>query len=242
MRYVSVLLVALNCFISLSCNKSAVTDSPPDTLPPPKFMLLRNYSVYIDSLYYKAWSDSTWERFARFTTLNGISYSVTITDAGNEYYYGPLGYSGFKPKGQSLIIFDAPMPSLPDTVLFNITYTRQTTFYFQGYNYTMKAEQMLQDTVSVSVPFGIFRPCLWFSGKTTLSAGGQSDMQSTQSWLAIGPGDIKETLNSGVTIIMVRGRVNGRGWGMSLNKGEGQDSAERASHFATDIMRPLTRF
>lgn len=227
----------ISSILSFSCKKEDSPVSTP-TPPPPKIILLTGYGSSIDSSFYKMWSDSSWERFNRIVTVNGITYVTVITNDGNEYYYSVLGYAGFKPQGQSLIIFDRPLPSLPDTIIFNQTYVRETSFFYQGYNYSLKAEQSLQDTVSVTVPFGTFNPCLWFKSKNTLSAGGQSEVQNTQFWLAKGPSDIKQTLNSGLTIVMVRGRVNGQGWGMPFPK---QLPATRSdpSSFIADIAKPL---
>jgi len=175
---------------------------------------MNGYGMYLDSAYYEIWSDSSWEKFNHIINFNGHNYVTTINKNGDEYYYDAVGYAGFKAKGQSLIIFDKPVSSFPDSIVFGQEYTRGTTFYYQGYNYTMKYQQTLQDTVSVSVPFGVFDRCLWFKSTYTLSAGGQSSTSSGQFWLAQGPGAIKQTLNSGITIVMVRGIVNGKGWGM----------------------------
>jgi hypothetical protein len=229
----SLLILSLLC---LSCKKE---DSPVSPTPSPKIMLLSEYGSLIDSAFYKMWSDSSWERFNQVVTLNGITYVTVISNDGNEYYYSALGYAGVKPQGQSLIIFDRPLPSLPDTVVFGQTYTRETSFFYQGYNYSLKYEQYLQDTVSISVPFGTFNPCLWFKSMSTLSAGGQSQTQNGEFWLARGPSDIKQTLNSGLTIVMVRGRVNGQGWGMPFAK-QSPDNIFKESHrFVADIVKPL---
>ena len=232
-RLISVLVFSSLIF---SCNKSSDPVSPEE--PPKRTMTLDAYGEIIDTLYFKIWSDSSWTEYSQTTTINGITYVTIITNSGNEYYYSALGYAGFKPTGQSLILFDKPLPGLPDTLVFGETYTRQTTFFFQGYNYTLKFEQSLQDTVSVSVPIGIFNPCLHFSSKSTLSAGGQSDIQNSQFWLAQGPGDIKETLNSGATIVLVRAKVNGQGWNMPYPK-IGSTYPRGSSQFAEALINPL---
>lgn len=181
-------------------------------------MMMEDYMTYIDSLYYKVWSDSSWEKFNNSVKINNIVYVTVINSDGVEYYYSILGYAGFKPYGESLILFDKPVPTLPDTLLFNYTYKLETTFYYQGYNYTMTYNETLLDTVSVAVAFGIFNPCLWFKSKFTLSAGGQSESLDREYWLAKGPGNIKLKQDNGVIIVMVRGIVNGQSWGMPLEK------------------------
>ncbi|HEY6953183.1 MAG TPA: hypothetical protein VI758_12325, partial [Bacteroidota bacterium] len=85
---------------------------------------------------------------------------------------------------------------------------------YYGYSFVLTNEQTLKDTVSVAVTFGIFDPCLHFTSNVTITGGGQSDVQSGEFWIAQGPGSIKQIPGSGAAIVMVRGRVNGKGWGM----------------------------
>jgi hypothetical protein len=233
-----VLLVSSSLFF-LSCKKE---DSPTFIqTPAPKTMTLHAYGWTLDSTYYKMWSDSSWEKFRQTTVVSGRTYVTTINNNGDEYYYDLFGYAGFKAKGQSLVIFDKSVPPLPDTLVFGQQYNRGTTFFYQGYNYTMTYQQTLQDTVSVSVPFGIFNPCLWFKSIATLSASGQSSTSSGDFWLAQGPSAIKQTLNSGITIVMVRGVVNGKGWGMSSLEEQFTLPKKQNTFFLDGLVRPLTR-
>jgi hypothetical protein len=238
--FCTLLLIAPLLFLSCEKEDSPVSNQTP-TPSPPKTIALYGYGSYIDSAYYKMWSDSSWEKFNQVTIINGTTYVTTINNNGDEYYYDALGYAGFNAKSQSLIIFDKPVTSLPDTLVFGQKYIRETTFFYQGYNYSLRYEQILQDTVSVSVPFGIFNPCLWFKSTSTLSAGGQSSVSTGQFWLAIGPADIKQTLNSGNTIIMIRGVVNGEGWGMSVSGKQMTLHKEDNSFFLGALVKPLSR-
>ena len=49
----------------------------------------------------------------------------------------------------------------------------QTTFFHNGYSYTLLQEYTLRDTVQLALPFGQFNTCAWLTAKVTLSAGGQ---------------------------------------------------------------------
>lgn len=216
-------LIAISLFITTliftSCNKSDDNPTTPTPSPEKKFMTMYPYQFIIDSSYYKVWSDSSWEKFNRITNINGRIYVSIINSSGNEYFYDAIGYAGFKPVGESIIIFDKSLAVLPDTVFFNQTYTGKSSFFYKGYNYSIQMDYTLLDTVSISVPIGVFSPCLWFKSTVTVSASGQSQSNNSQFWLAKGPSSIKETsLNTGTTIVMVRGVVNGKGWGMSYPK------------------------
>ena len=235
--YLYLLFLSFSLFF-ITCKKSESSPTAPE--PAKKYMFLNGYGSLLDSSYYKVWSDSSWEKFNRVVTVSGKTCVTLINSEGNEYFYDVIGYAGFKPKGESVIMFDHTLPQLPDSLVFNQSYVRETSFYYRGYIYTMKYEQSLMDTVAVSVAFGFFNPCLWFSSKATLSAGGQSDVQNTQFWLAKGPSDIRQTLNSGVTLVMVRGVVNGRSWGMGLFKTELH--AKRLFGFEGAILSPLYKF
>ncbi|HUL43930.1 MAG TPA: hypothetical protein VLY03_06195 [Bacteroidota bacterium] len=233
--YVLMLSIAV---ISCHNDESPVSPSPPG----PKTMKMTGYGFTIDNSYYKVWSDSSWEEFGETVTINGIKYNTTYTSDGNEYFYSSAGYAGYVPQGGSLILFDKPLPSLPSTLVFGKTYVLSTTFFYQGYNFTLKYEQSLQDTVSISVPCGIFNACLWFNSKGTISAGGQSEVINEQFWQAKGPSTIKDVLlDSGSGVVMVRGRVNDQGWGMSYPGQLPKPSRHRPSRFAEDILRPLRR-
>jgi hypothetical protein len=232
--FVYVLVIAP---ILLSCSKD---DSPVST-PPPRTIRLIDYGSTLDSAYYKKWSDSSWEKFNRIVTVNGITYATTISSDSTEYYYTALGYAGLKGRGLLLILFDNPLTSLPETLTFGQNYRRETTFYYQGYNFSLQIDESLEDTVSVSVPFGTFNPCLWLKVKTTVTGAGQSQAQSGQIWLARGPSDVKQVLYSGATIVMVRGRVNGQGWGMPFPKQVAATPGGAPHRLAEIMARPLFR-
>lgn len=234
LRFTNVCFFVLS-LICLSCNKEETPESPPQQ----RTLLLSGYGSSIDSSYYKVWSDSTWEKFNRLVTIDSVTYTTVVTDDGSEYYYSVLGYAGFQIAGEPLIMFDRPLPSLPDTVVFGQRYTRTTTFFLDGYVFTMKVEQYLQDTVSLSVPFGTFNACLWFNSTTSVSVDGLKKVYSAQFWVAKGPADIKQTLTSGQTIIMVRGRVNRQGWGMAYAAQLPVTTERKASRLVTDSVKPL---
>ena len=206
-------LVLLSIF-NISCKKSI---SPSEPEEPIMIVSLAEYGSSIDENYYKVWSDSTWECFNRTISINGIFYATIVDCYGDEYYYSADGYAGFRLYGDSLILFDQPMPSLPDTISYNQKYVQSVTFTYQGNKFTMQDEQTLLDTSSVPVSFGTFN-CLWFEAKSTLSSGDQSQVSSSQFWLAKGPAAIKEILNSDNAIFMNEGVVNGKGYGISSPK------------------------
>jgi hypothetical protein len=231
-------LIALLLF--LSCKKE---DSPvSDQTHRQKTISVYAYGSSLDSAYYKMWSDSSSEKFNQITLINSKIYVTIMNSNGDEYYYDATGYAGIKPNDQSLILFDTPLTSLPDTLVFNQKYIQVTTFSYQGINYSLKNEQTLQDTVSVSVPFGTFNPCLWFKSTSTITAGGQSSVSTGQFWLAIGPSDIQQTLNSGNTIVMVSGFVNGKSWGTSLARLRANIPKKPNSFSLDDLIKPMSHF
>ncbi len=192
--------------------------SSPHSNSSPSFSFI-GYGVALDSTYYKVWSDSSWEEFYMDTTINGTQYSVLLDNTGYEYFYGPSGYDGFLPYGGSLVMFDSTLASLPDTMMEGKTYIMKTTFSIQGVGYVLTDQAILLDTGSVTVSFGTFNDCLYLQSTSTLSGGGQSQTQTTQYWYAKGPSDIKRIYeNTGVTIFMAYGVVNGMGWGTSISK------------------------
>lgn len=202
-----------------ACNQSAPTQ--------PTFsgsMTLHGYGDVLDSSYYKVWSDSSWEAFYQDTTINGKTY-VTILDAyGNEYFYDSLGYSGFElPQlyGDSTIIFDAPLPSLPDTLVGNKTYALQTTFSFQGTSYSLINDETLVDTSAITVLFGTFTNCPGIQSDQVIASGNMGIAgNDIVYWLAKGPSEIEQDfLDFGYSIFMVYGVVNDKGWGVSFPKG-----------------------
>lgn len=208
MKIQTVLILSASLLL-YSCKKN----NPVSPEAPPQTIIVSAYGEAFDSLYFKMWSDSSWSKFGGTIVINGTMYVIEVTNDGYESYYNELGYAGFKPAGDALILFDRPITNLPDTLTFGEAYTRQTTFSYQGYLFTFAYEQTLVDTVSVSVPFGAFNPCLHFTNKVTVAAGGQSEVQNVEFWIARGPGSIKQTSGS-ISVVMVRGIVNGQGWGM----------------------------
>ncbi len=214
MKSFIVVVIILLSMLTISCKKSSSPSEPEEPRAP---VSLAEYGSSIDEYYYKVWSDSTWECFNRTLTINGTFYATIMDCYGDEYYYSADGYAGFKLYGDSLILFDQPMPSLPDTINFNQKYVQAATFTYQDYKFTIQNEQTLSDTSSVSVSFGTFS-CLWFNAKSTLISGDQSQITSSQLWMAQGPSTIKEVLDSGNTIFMTEGVVNGKGYGNSSPK------------------------
>lgn len=238
MKSFVIICFLISSLLFLSCKKE---NSPVSASTQQKIMLIAGYGSVIDSSFYRVWSDSSWEKFNQIVTINGTTYYTVITNDGYESYYSMLGYAGFKEQGGSLSLFNTPIASLPDTVIFTQTYTSETSFSYQGNSYSLKIEQSLQDTVSVSVPFGTFDPCLWLKSKSTVSTAVESQVQNIQSWLAKGPSEIKQTLNSGVTITMVRGMVNGKWWGMPHTKGLPAVTKSESSKFVEHLLKPLFR-
>jgi hypothetical protein len=212
---VSAILIS---FLSVACPKSEGPISPQVATAVP--FELTGFGATIDSAYYKVWSDSSWESFHARVDVNGIVCTVVRTSSNAYYYYSIAGYAGFSPQGSDLIMFDTPMGPLPETVYFGKKISRSTTFSYQGYNFAMTTEHTLLDTVSVTLGFGSFHGCPHFGYSSILSGAGQSETSRMETWEAAGPGNIKQLklsapyYTSGVTTTMVRGRVNGKGWGM----------------------------
>jgi hypothetical protein len=213
MKALSSLLIVPFSVLFVSCSKGESPVKPPEE-PAIRLLYLGPYGTILDSSYYKLFSDGSWEQFHRVLTLNGRTYVTELNSDSNEYYYDVAGYAGFKPKGDSLILFNSSLPGLPDTIEFGKAYTRSTSFIFQGYVFTMNQEQTLVDTPGIAVPFGVFTGCAHFRATVTLQAGGQSDATSSQFWVGRGPGTLQTMTSGGVVVQMVKGRVNGRGWGM----------------------------
>jgi hypothetical protein len=240
MKKLLVKIVALFLILIASCGKSDNSVNAPGTSTPQiKTIPAKNYILHLDSTYYKMWSDSSWEKFNGDTIINGKSYIKVINSVGTEYYYTTLGYAGVKAIGDTLILFDKELTSLPDTLEIGKKYNLSTTFNYYGYNYTLNSEETLLDTVSVSVPFGVVNSCLWLNIKTTISSGALSQIGNSQSWLAPNIYAIKKTLSAGSTIIMVKGVVNGKGWGMSFPKDESLKPKSGSANFFEELMRPL---
>jgi hypothetical protein len=221
-------------FLLSSCKKSEDSPVAPEA-PPLRKISFSKYGSQLDASYYKAWSDSSWEKYKESKVINGAPYVAILTSAGNTYFYNEFGYAGYQPANLQPIIFDSPI-SLPDTLTFGVPCTIQTSFYYQSNNYTMKQECTARDTVNVSIPLGFFTGCLWVGTKNTLSAGGQSQSDTSVSWMAVGPSTIKGTSNSGSTVVMVRGRVNGKGWNMAFPKTTGTRDIKSQANPSQDIL------
>lgn len=213
------LLLAISlivCSVLLySCSRTpspTAPGSPQSTLT----LSFSGYGEILDSTYYKVWSDSSWEEFAMDTTISGTTYAVLLTSTGYEYFYGPDGFAGFWPYGGSLIMFDSSLASLPDSLVKGKTYTLETTFASGGLNFTLTDQETLEDSGSVTVPFGTFSDCVELQSTIAISGGGQSQSQTTQYWYAKGPSDIEQQPSGGATILMAYGFVNGRTWGPSV--------------------------
>ena len=240
MKKLLVEIVPFFLILIASCGKSDNSVIAPGTfMPQIKAIPSKNYILHLDSTYYKMWSDSSWEKFNGTAIINGKSYIKVINSVGTEYYYTTLGYAGVKPGGDSLILFDKELTSLPDTLEIGKTYDLSTTFQYNGYNYALNSEETLSDTVSVAAPFGVVNSCLWLNIKTTISSGNLSQVGNSQSWLAPNIFAIKKTLSTGSTILMVKGIVNGNGWGMSFPKDELLNKISGAAKFFEELMKPL---
>ncbi len=214
MKFVTSLLILISASLLYSCGGS--TDAS-DSLNG-KTIALQDYGSSIEQAYYKVWSDSSREEFGRITTVGGATYVTIVDDAGYEYFYSQDGFAGFIPPGGSLILFDSPMPSLPDTLTFGKTYTTTVTFTYAGTHDTLKTGQTLVDSSTVVAPCGTFNACIHFRTESTLSGGEEPQVITSESWLAKGPSDVKRKSSSGTVALMVRGYVNGQSWGEGLPK------------------------
>ncbi|MFH0990276.1 MAG: Ig-like domain-containing protein [bacterium] len=174
---------------------------------------IRAYGQTFDSLYTKTWSDNSWEKFKRYETISGYRYIVMEINGGDLYYYNENGYCGFTPHGESRIMFDIPIPYMKNLWKINDSQKLSTTFHYQGYTYTFNMTYTFKDTLSVTVSFGTFNPCLYFLEDGSLSAQGQSTTTHREFYQANGPGAIKGKTTDGRILNMVRGHVNGKYWG-----------------------------
>ncbi len=212
------LLFSLSIFCA--CNQSTGPTTPQQLIH--GTFTLDGYGEVLDSTYYKVWSDSSWESFYEDTTINGTRYSAFLDAYGDEYLYGPDGsYDGFWLYGWDLIIFNAPLPGVPDTMAGGVTYALTTTFSDQGVSYVLEDDETLLDTGSVTVPFGTFNNCLVLESVNTISSGSVFVAGSnTDYWLAKGPSDIQRwyiDIYTGEIIQQIQmafGVVNGQSWGV----------------------------
>jgi len=202
-----------------ACNQQAAPTQPAFS----GTITLDGFGATYDSSYYKVWSDSSWEEFYNDTTINAKTYTAILDAYGNEYFYDSSGYSGVElPQifGENALIFDAPLPSIPDTMIGGRTYVLQTTFSFQGTSYGLVDDETLLDTSTVGVPFGTFTGCPTIESNTAITSGGVAIAGSNFIyWLARGPSDVEhQLLDLGYSIFMAYGVVNGEGWGVTLSK------------------------
>ncbi len=216
MKQIAIIYIFLFSVIFCACNQPTGNNGPSFTGK----LVLDGYGETVDSTYHKVWSDSSWEEFYQDTTINGVTY-ITILDAyGTEYLYDSLGYSGLQLYGYDAFMFDAPLPSLPDTVVGGQTYALLTTFTYQGTKFNFIDDETLVDTSTITVPFGTFASCPGIQSNNAIVSGGQAYFSSnTVYWLARGPSEIAQDLSDlGYSIFMVYGVVNGKGWGVSFGK------------------------
>lgn len=187
-------------------------------------MVFDGYGQNIDSSYYKVWSDSSWEEFYHDTTIGGAIYSTILDASGDQYFYDSLEeYCGFElPQiyGVTAILFDKPLPALPDTVVGSQTYVLQTTFFFQNVRYILMDNETLVDTSTFTVPFGTFIGCPGIRSNQSITSNGLLIAGSDELyWTAKGPSIIvRDLLDYGYAIEMVYGVVNGKGWGVAISK------------------------
>ena len=218
MRRILVALVILLTGCSQTSGPIAVIGTPNTTAPSGPGILISPYGEQLDTLYVKVWSDSSWAKFGGWVTIGTTKYFVLASSSGDDYYYGPAGYSGFFPSGGSLILFDTPIGPWPDTLQIGGSIQQSTTFTYQGTAYAMSIVNTLLDTESVSAPFGVFDPSLHFEIVYYQTVAGLTNYSISESWDAKGPGEIAEANSLGQSIFMVRGYVNGKTWGASVSK------------------------
>jgi hypothetical protein len=179
-----------------------------------KSISTNNYRTYIDSTFYIDWSDGSWIKYSKISTINGVNYLTLLNNSGYEYYYNNSGYCGYKIPPSSTIIFDKPLSFLPDTLFFNEPVNTSTTFYYNGNNYKLDQQDILTDTITVSIPIGIFRKCLWIKTSDNLTTSTSSQIENTEEWVAPIYGEIKYENNDGTVIVVTKSNNNG----ISLNK------------------------
>jgi len=213
------------CLIVVSATFCACNNQPVPTQPTFSGMVtLDGFGEAVDTSYYKVWSDSSWQEFYKDTTINSTTYGAILDAYGNEYFYDSSGlYAGFElPQiyGENAIIFDSPLPSIPDTMIGGETYALQTTFSFQSTSYGLVDDETLIDTSTIAVPFGTFAGCPGIESNTAITSGGAAFAGSDIIyWLAKGPSDIEQQLlDFGYSIFMTYGVVNGKGWGVTFSK------------------------
>lgn len=190
---------------------------------------LDGYGETIDSLYYKVWSDSSWEEFNGYIDTNGLMYTTVLASDSSQYFYDSSGkYSGFElPQiyGKNVVIFDSSLASLPDTMIGNLTYQQHTTFSFQGTSYYLIDNETVVDSGTVVTSFGTFPNCPEIHSNQLIAVGNNVVASSdVVLWLAKGPSDVEQDFYDyygylAYSITMAYGVVNGQSWGVGLSKG-----------------------
>ncbi|MBI5214702.1 MAG: hypothetical protein HY960_03010 [Ignavibacteriae bacterium] len=231
-------LTTIVFLLFISCSEDEQPSGPPPP-PPPKKISVRGYGALLESSYYKIWSDSSWEKFNRLITVNRVLYATTIDNHQNEFYYSEFGYAGVKPKGQPLLLFDSIPAPLPETLIAMETYRRRTTYTYGGNNYTVVTDQILLDTATVTVSFGTFSSCLWFKTINRVAVNGYLQETDSRTWLAKGPSSIQYESHVEERFKMVRGRVNGQGWGMPYPKSQPDSPMLSPSNLSAIVLKPL---
>jgi hypothetical protein len=200
----------------LGCNKSS---NPVETTPEVSAVIkiaLSPYGESMDSLYYKYWSDGTWEKYNGLITANGKKFYTTISNTGSIYYYDETGYAGWKDKtSTSPIFYNYRSGYLPDTVSVGESYTIIKTFVYSGYTYTVKSVFTVNKPVDLQFTYIKFFNCIEIAGVSTVTAGSESQTSNSTSWEAAGPGTVKQMVNNSYYIAVTDAYVNGKTWKIS---------------------------
>jgi len=236
MRQTLTVLVILLAGCSQTSGPIAVIGTPTTTIPSGPGFQLSPYGEQLDTLYLKVWSDSSWAKFGGWITVGTTTYFVLSSSSGDEYYYGPSGYSGFVPYGGSLVLFDTPIGPWPDTLQLGGAIQQSTTFTYQGNPYALTMVNTLIDTQSVSAPFGVFDPCLHFQSIYYQTVAGYTSYSISEFWDARGPGEIEDLNSLGQSTFMVRGHVNGKSWGAGVSKASGAQVTRRPIDLRSTVM------
>ena len=206
----------------VSCSKedsTPVTPTPP--APAKKMFGLSEYRFRLDPTYYKMWSDSVSQRYGGTTTVNGKTYDILDEGKPTKYLYTSNGEEAGFIYGPGPLIYDSPMPNLPDSVAFGSAFTLSTQYQWPVAGGTpltipMVAQYTLMDTGSVQVPCGAFVSCAHFAVHfSSVNVGGVPYSTDYETWFVKGLSGIKYFV-SGQTnaVTVVRARVGGRSWGM----------------------------
>jgi hypothetical protein len=215
--------IALFCAILvISCKKDESTPVEPVQQPSPparKVFVLSEHRFRLDSLFYKMWSDSVSQRYGGQFTWNGTTYQVLEEGPQLKYLFNRNGeLAGQQSGGMTPVIYDWPMPKMPDTVAIGEMFRLSTQFIYPANQLTipMVEEYTLLDTGSVQVPCGSFSSSAHFAVRySSVYPTGQAYSIDYETWFVKDLANVK-TLYSGQTnpLVVVRGCVRGRTWGM----------------------------